>query len=101
MGFVVIFRSTRKLDDGSVYSEWSQEMEILVKTIAGYEKHFGFRDPETRHGVTISYFNSLESIAEWKGVTDHRTAQELGREKFYEEYSVQVCEILRDYEYHA
>ena len=101
MGFVVIFRSTRKLDDGSVYSEWSQEMEILVKTISGYEKHFGFRDPETRHGVTISYFNSLESIAEWKSVTDHRTAQKLGREKFYEEYSVQVCEILREYEYHA
>jgi heme-degrading monooxygenase HmoA len=101
MRFVVIFRSTRKLDDGSLYTKWSQEMEILVKTIDGYEKHFGFRDPETRQGVTISYFSSLESITEWKSVTDHRAAQELGREKFYEEYSVQVCEILRDYEYHA
>ena len=101
MGFVVIFRSVRRLDDGSLYTKWSQEMEILVKTIDGYEKHFGFRDPETRQGVTISYFSSLESIAEWKSVTDHRAAQELGREKFYEEYSVQVCEILRDYEYHA
>ena len=101
MGFVVIFRSTRKLDDGSVYSEWSQEMENLVKTIAGYEKHFGFRDPESRDGVTISYFSSLEAISAWKSLADHRTAQELGREKFYDEYSVQVCEILRDYEFRA
>ena len=99
MGFVVIFRSTRKLDDGSVYSEWSEKMETLVKTIDGYEKHFGFRDPETRDGVTISYFSSLEAISEWKNLADHGTAQRFGRENFYEEYSVQVCEILRDYEF--
>ena len=101
MSYLVVFRSTRKLDDGAIYSEWSEKMEILVKTIDGYEKHFGFRDPDTREGVTISYFNSLEAISEWKNLADHKVAQDLGREKFYEEYSVQVCEILRDYEYHA
>jgi heme-degrading monooxygenase HmoA len=84
-----------------LYAEWSEKMETLVKTIDGYEKHFGFRDPETRDGVTISYFSSLEAISAWKSLADHRTAQELGREKFYDEYSVQVCEILRDYEFRA
>jgi len=101
MRYLVVFRSTRKLDDGVVYSEWSEKMEILVKTIDGYEKHFGFRDPDTREGLTISYFNSLDAISEWKNLADHKVAQDLGREKFYEEYSVQVCEILREYEYRA
>ena len=101
MSYLVVFRSTRKFDDGAIYSEWSEKMESLVKTIDGYEKHFGFRDPETRDGVTISYFSSLDAIAEWKSLAEHRTAQELGRENFYTEYSVQVCEILRDYEFRA
>lgn len=99
MSYLVVFRSTRKLDDGLLYIDWSEKMETLVKTIDGYKKHFGFRDLETRDGVTISYFSSLEAISEWKNLADHRSAQELGREKFYEEYSVQVCEILRDYEF--
>ena len=99
MSFLVVFRSTRKLDDGSQYAEWSEKMEILVKSLGGYEKHFGFRDPDTRDGVTISYFKSLEAISLWKNLVDHRKAQEFGREKFYEEYSVQVCEILRDYKF--
>jgi len=38
MSYVVIFRSTRKLDDGKLYSEWSEKMENLVKTIDGYER---------------------------------------------------------------
>ena len=101
MSYLVVFRSTRKLDDGAIYSEWSEKMEILVKTIDGYKKHFGFRDPDTRDGVTIAYFSSLEAISEWKNLADHKVAQNLGREKFYEEYSVQVCEILRDYEFRA
>ena len=99
MSYLVVFRSTRKLDDGAMYSEWSEKMETLVKTIDGSEKHFGFRDQETRDGVTISYFSSLEAISEWKNLADHGTAQRFGRENFYEEYSVQVCEILRDYEF--
>jgi len=28
-------------------------------------------------------------------------AQQLGRDSFYEEYSIQVCEVLRDYGFEA
>jgi heme-degrading monooxygenase HmoA len=97
MSYVVIFRSTRNLDDGQLYSEWSNKMEDLVKTIQGYEHHFGFRDSITREGVTISYFSSLDAISRWKSLGEHQKAQQLGRESFYEQYSVQVCEVLRDY----
>ena len=97
MSYVVIFRSTRKLDDGQLYSLWSEKMENLVKTIDGYEHHFGFRDETTRGGVTVSYFKSLEAISKWRQLDDHKVAQQLGRDSFYEEYSIQVCEVLRDY----
>ena len=97
VSYVVIFRSTRKLDDGRLYSQWSEKMENLVKTIDGYEHHFGFRDETTRGCVTVSYFKSLEAISQWRQLDEHKVAQQLGRDSFYEEYSIQVCEVLRDY----
>jgi heme-degrading monooxygenase HmoA len=97
MSYVVIFRSTRKLDDGKLYSEWSQKMEKLVKEVDGYEHHFGFRDTSSREGVTLSYFTSLEAISQWRSLGEHKVAQQLGRDAFYEDYSVQVCEVLREY----
>ncbi len=101
MSYVVIFLSTRKLDDGKLYSEWSEKMERLVKTIDGYVNHFGFRDSTSRDGVTVSYFTSLDAISQWKQLDDHKVAQQMGRDTFYEEYSVQVCEVLRDYGFKA
>ena len=97
MFYLVIFRSTRKLDDGQLYSQWDEKMENLVKTIDGYEHHFGFRDETTRDGVTVAYFKSLEAISQWRQLDQHKMAQQLGRDSFYEEYSIQVCEVLRDY----
>ena len=101
MSYVVIFRSTRKLDDGQLYSQWSEKMDDLVKTIDGYEHHFGFRDETSRDGVTVSYFKSLEAISHWRQLDEHKVAQQLGRDSFYEEYSIQVCEVLRDYGFDA
>ena len=97
MSYAVIFRSTRKLDDGKLYSQWSEKMDNLVKTIDGYEHHFSFRDEATRDGVTVSYFKSLDAISQWRQLDEHKVAQQLGRDSFYEEYSIQVCEVLRDY----
>ena len=75
MSYVVIFRSTRKLDDGKLYSVWSEKMERLVKTIDGYVNHFGFRDVTSRDGVTVSYFSSLDAISQWKQLDDHKVAR--------------------------
>ena len=54
MSYLVVFRSTRKLDDGLLYSEWSEKMEDLVTTIDGYEKHFGFRDQPLHPGQGLT-----------------------------------------------
>jgi heme-degrading monooxygenase HmoA len=97
--YVVIFRSTRTLDNADLYEEWSDRMEQAVRTISGYQSHFGFRDVNSRQGVTISYFDSEDSISEWREFLEHRTAQALGREHFYEDYSVEVARIERRYEW--
>ena len=55
------------------------------------------RHPETREGVTIAYFNSLEAIDQWRKDRDHMDAKKLAKSDFYENYSVEVTEVLDAY----
>lgn len=93
----VIFTSTRTVNSDAKYQEWSTRMEELVTEQPGYLSHVGFRDSQTRQGVTISYFKDEESIRNWKVLEEHLEAQELGREEFYEEYSVKIAIVNREY----
>lgn len=94
---VVIFRSKRRVDNEDLYAEWSQRMEERVRGIEGYIDHVEFRDPETREGVTLAYFDSEEAIARWREDAEHRQSQELGRTHFHEGYTLEVAEVQRRY----
>lgn len=93
----VIFTSTRAVNSDAKYQEWSTRMEELVTEQPGYLSHVGFRDSQTRQGVTISYFKDEESIRNWKVLDEHLEAQQLGREEFYEEYTVRIATVNREY----
>lgn len=51
--------------------------------------------------VAISYWPDEASIRKWKAHSDHVIAQELGREKWYESYIVQIAEIKREYKFNG
>ena len=92
-----IFRSTRTEHAEADYQEWSARIERLVAAAPGYRSHVSLRDPGTREGVTIAYFDDLESIAAWRDQAEHAQAQRLGRDLFYEEYVVQIAPVIREY----
>ena len=48
-------------------------------------------------GITVSYWESLEAIAAWKAVADHKTAQALGRDEWYRAYSLRITRVERAY----
>ncbi|MFZ2227304.1 MAG: antibiotic biosynthesis monooxygenase [Candidatus Nanopelagicaceae bacterium] len=93
----VIFTSKRSIDSDSKYQEFSTRMEELVAEQPGYLSHIGFRDSQTRQGITVSYFKDEESIRSWKALDEHLEAQRLGREEFYEEYTVRIATVNREY----
>lgn len=72
-------------------------MSAAVTQVEGYSSHFSFRDPSTREGVTVAYFENEEAIRHWREFPDHLEAQRLGRDSFYLNYTVQVAEIVREY----
>jgi heme-degrading monooxygenase HmoA len=96
-----IFRSIRNGDSALEYAEWSDRMDRLVTTMPGYIGHVSFREESTGPGVTISYFESMASLEHWRENPVHREAQALGRSDFYDEYEIEVVEIVRHYEWRA
>ena len=92
--FVVIFRAqARNLD--AEYSAMAAQMRQLALT------QFGCLDftaaTEGDQEIAVSYWPDEASIRAWKQHADHLLAQQLGRERWYARYSVEVAEVKRHY----
>jgi len=92
--YAVIFRAkTKKLD--KAYFETAKRMRELA--LNGYGC-LGFAAvTEGVNEIAISYWDSLEQIKLWKENSKHLAAQKLGKEKWYEDYSVEIVEIISKY----
>ncbi|MEJ2654626.1 MAG: antibiotic biosynthesis monooxygenase, partial [Acidihalobacter sp.] len=94
--YVVIFTSLRsEIDDG--YARTAQRMEELAAGRWGFLGIESVR--EGAQGITLSYWSDLEAIREWKAELEHAEAQRLGRERWYERYSVRVARVERAYDF--
>lgn len=47
--------------------------------------------------ITVSCWSDLDSIKNWKQNMEHRNAQKLGLEKWYNLYKVRISRVERDY----
>ncbi len=93
--YAVIFSNLRtEIEDG--YEEMADEMVRLAEKQPGYLGHESVRDGL---GITISYWESLESIKNWKANSDHLIAQKFGREKWYAAYKTRIAKVERDYSF--
>jgi len=92
--YAVIFRAkTNNLDE--IYFEMAKRMRALA--IAEYGCQEFTAVTEGSHEIAISYWESLEQIAKWKQNSEHFVAQELGVKNWYENYSVEIVEVIRQY----
>jgi heme-degrading monooxygenase HmoA len=69
-------------------------MENLAKEQDGY---LGIESARNELGITISYWESLESISKWKNNIEHTLAREKGRALWYKKYQLRICKVERDY----
>ena len=92
---VTVFRARLHPDAGDEYLPLLERMVELSKSMPGYisQKRFTADDGER---VTLVEFESRETQEAWRRQAEHVAAQRKGRESFYSEYRVTVCEVLRD-----
>jgi len=93
--YAVIFTSTRTEGDNG-YTKMAQQMEELAKKQPGY---LGIESAKEDVGITVSYWESLQAISDWKANTDHLFAQQKGIKDWYQSYKVRICLVEREYDF--
>ncbi len=97
--YIVIFKAklTNVASDDPLYSEVANKMRTLA-----IEK-YGCLDftacTEGNEEIALSYWSDELQIKNWKLDPEHMAAQEKGRSTWYESYSVEVVEVLREYKH--
>lgn len=95
--YAVIFTSKRKDSNADLYYQHNDALVEKIQTIPGYLKHQSVRHPETREGITIAYFDSLEAIDQWRKDEQHVEAKSMAQSHFYEDYNLEITEVLDKY----
>jgi len=93
----VIFSSQRASDDDGAYGLMAERMEAMAASQAGYLGIESARDPDSRFGITVSYWATEGDAQAWKGVVEHLEAQRLGAARWYEHYQVRIATVSRAY----
>ncbi len=89
--YAVIFSSLRTLEDNG-YGEMAERMVELASQQPGFLGVESARDADG-FGITVSYWASLETIANWKANAEHMAAQALGKSSWYEHYKIRVAKV--------
>jgi heme-degrading monooxygenase HmoA len=91
---VTVFRSRLLPGVREEYVALANRMNELAATMPGYISHKGFFADDGER-VTVVEFESEEGMRAWRMHPEHIEAQRKGRQKYYSEYHVQVCEVVR------
>ena len=93
--YAVIFSSQRTEGDNG-YRQIAERMVELASQQPGFLGAESVRGTDG-FGITVSYWASAEDMAAWKANVEHLAAQEMGKQKWYENYELRVAKVERAY----
>ena len=98
MVIVVIRTQLRPDADLAQYEAVGARMDTLVRAMPGFvsAKDFTADDGDR---ISLVTFTSADHLRAWREEPEHLEAQRQGRERFYAAYEVQVCEVVRAYQF--
>jgi len=94
MKYVVIFKAKIKSLDQKYFDTANQLRE---KALTEFNCQKFEAVSENDFEIALSYWNSLEDIQAWHKDAEHQAAQRLGKQRWYESFSVEICEVLKSY----
>ena len=92
--YAVIFTSLRTKEDPSGYADAAARMLELAAQQTGFLGVESARGDDGL-GITVSYWETLESIRAWREHAEHRMIQEHGRSRWYEHYELRIARVER------
>jgi heme-degrading monooxygenase HmoA len=92
---IVVFRSRIRPENADEFHELADKMLLLAKSMAGFISYKAYTSDDGER-VSIHEWESPEQLRAWREHPEHRQAQSIGRDRFYEEYTSYVCESPRE-----
>lgn len=91
---VAIFRARVRPENAEEYYALADEMGQIARAMPGFISWKGyFADDGER--VSVHEWESAEALEAWRTHSEHLRIQELGRENFYDEYTLYVMDDPR------
>ena len=92
---IAIFRARVRKDNAQQYYALAQEMATIARSMPGFVawKTYTAEDGER---VSIHEWETSEQLAAWRNHPEHVLMQAKGRELFYEDYTLYVCDSPRE-----
>jgi len=94
----VIFEVVPTADGKSEYLEIAAGLKEHLASMPGFisiERFQSFSNPDKL--LSLSFWESEESIEQWRSFEEHYLAQTRGRAALFKEYRIRVGGIIRDY----
>ncbi|MGV6801661.1 MAG: antibiotic biosynthesis monooxygenase family protein [bacterium] len=87
----------QKTDDSNEYEKVAEHMLALAKQMPGF---LGFESASDNEGfgITISYWQTLDDIENWRQHEDHKAAQRRGKAHWYDAYTIRIAKVERAYQ---
>lgn len=95
---VIVFRSRLKAGIEQEIFEMGTRMYALAHAMPGFLSYREYAADDGEN-VTVVEFESHETLKAWREHPDHILAQAAGRERFFSEYRITVCDAVRDYHF--
>jgi len=93
--YAVIFSSIKNNNDEG-YNIMAKKMDELARLQVGF---LGIESAREEIGVTVSYWENVEAIQQWKNNVSHIEAQLKGKTDWYNTYKVRIAKVEREYGY--
>jgi len=80
------------------YLDIAIEMRPMLGQVEGFisvERYQSLTDP--RKILSLSFFEDEAAVAQWRTLSAHRGAQKKGRSGVFDDYSLRIASVIRDY----
>lgn len=92
---VVVFRSRIRPEHAEEFQRLADRMLELCQTMPGFISYKVYRNDDGER-VSIHEWETAEHLRAWREHPEHRKAQQLGRERYYAEYTSYVADTPRE-----
>jgi heme-degrading monooxygenase HmoA len=92
---VVVFRSRLRAETVEEFERIAEEMLKLARSMPGFVSYKRYT-AEDGERVSLHEWESAEHLRQWREHPRHREVQEIGRTRFYAEYTSFVLDSPRE-----